>query len=199
MAHSEPANVDRAASRKTRVLLAATGSVTAMRFTLLCCQFSEFADVKAIATRPALHFIDRSVLPHNVPLYTDEDEWSNWKKVGDSVLHNELCRWADIMVIAPLSANTLAKIAVGLCDNLLTYIMRAWDYSKPIFVAPSMHRDLWQDRFTERHLKIIGDDLGISLIPAMPKGKTSRDFGNGVMPEISVIFGTVRRSVGWKP
>jgi phosphopantothenoylcysteine synthetase/decarboxylase len=48
--------------------------------------------------------------PKDVVLYTDEDEWSSWKKIGDSVLHIELRRWADILVIAPLSANTLGKV-----------------------------------------------------------------------------------------
>ena len=49
---------------------------------------------------------------------------------GDPVLHIELRKWADICLIAPLSANTLAKIANGLADNLLTSTLRAWDFSK---------------------------------------------------------------------
>ncbi|TKY65578.1 Phosphopantothenoylcysteine decarboxylase [Spatholobus suberectus] len=58
-------------------------------------------------------------------VYCDKHEWQIWNGIGDPVLHIELCRWADIMVIAPLSANTLGKIAGGLCDNLLTCIVRA--------------------------------------------------------------------------
>jgi len=64
----------------------------------------------------------------------DEDDWRSWKTVGDDVLHIELRRWADIMVIAPLSANTLAKVANGMCDNLLTCVVRAWDWQKPLLV-----------------------------------------------------------------
>ncbi len=64
----------------------------------------------------------------------DEDDWRSWKTVGDDVLHIELRRWADIMVIAPLSANTLAKVANGLCDNLLTCVVRAWDWQKLLLV-----------------------------------------------------------------
>jgi phosphopantothenoylcysteine decarboxylase len=63
-----------------------------------------------VATKSALHFVDRSSLPSEVILYTDDDEWSSWKKIGDEVLHIELRKWADIMVIAPLSANTLGKV-----------------------------------------------------------------------------------------
>lgn len=95
---------------KPRILLATTGSVAAIKFGILCHSFSEWGEVKAVATKSSLHFIDRTTLPREVTLYTDEDEWSSWKKIGDEVLHIELRRWADIMVIAPLSANTLGKV-----------------------------------------------------------------------------------------
>lgn len=54
--------------------------------------------------------------------------------MGDEVMHIELRRWADVLVIAPLSANSLAKLAHGLCDNLLTCVARAWDWKKPFVV-----------------------------------------------------------------
>lgn len=62
------------------------------------------------------------------------DEWRQWGSVGDPVLHMELRRWADTLVVAPLSANTLAKAAGGLCDNLLTCVVRAWDWQRPLLV-----------------------------------------------------------------
>lgn len=49
-----------------------------------------------------------------------------WKNRGDPVLHIQLRKWADYLLIAPLSANTLAKISNGICDNLLTLVCRAW-------------------------------------------------------------------------
>lgn len=97
-------------SRKPRILLAASGSVAAIKFGNLCHCFSEWAEVRAVVTKASLHFIDRASLPKDVSVYTDEDEWSTWNKIGDNVLHIELRRWADIMVIAPLSANTLGKV-----------------------------------------------------------------------------------------
>ncbi|KAK2968256.1 hypothetical protein RJ640_030306 [Escallonia rubra] len=197
MAFTGPANSDRepsqvnTAPRKPRILLAASGSVAAIKFGNLCSCFSEWAEVRAVATRASLHFIDRASLPKDVILYTDEEEWSTWTKIGDGVLHIELRRWADIMVIAPLSANTLGKIAGGLCDNLLTCIVRAWDYAKPLFVAPAMNTFMWNNPFTERHLMLI-DELGISLIPPVTKRLACGDYGNGAMAEPSLIFSTVR-------
>jgi len=98
------------APRKPRILLAASGSVAAVKFANLCHCFSEWADVRAVATSASLHFIDRASMPKDVTLYTDDNEWSSWMKLGDNVLHIELRKWADIMVIAPLSANTLGKV-----------------------------------------------------------------------------------------
>lgn len=114
------------ASRKPRILLAASGSVAAIKFANLCHCFSEWADVKAVATKASLQFIDKVSFPKDVDLYTDDHEWSVWKKVGDGVLHIELRRWADIMVIAPLSANTLGKV-ISLCIFLLI-IPSYWIY-----------------------------------------------------------------------
>ncbi|KAF5808629.1 putative phosphopantothenoylcysteine decarboxylase [Helianthus annuus] len=176
--------------RKPRVLLAASGSVAAIKFGNLCSCFSDWADVKAVATLPALHFIDKTTLPKDVILYTDEHEWSSWSKIGDRVLHIELRQWADVMVIAPLSANTLAKIAGGLCDNLLTCIIRAWDYEKPIFVAPAMNTYMWTNPFTERHLMTV-DELGMTLIPPVSNRLACGDYGTGAMAEPSLIFSTV--------
>jgi phosphopantothenoylcysteine decarboxylase len=95
---------------KPKILLAASGSVAAIKFDSLCRSFLEWAEVRAVATKSALHFINKKTIPRDVILYTDEAEWSSWKKIGDEVLHIELRKWADVMVIAPLSANTLAKV-----------------------------------------------------------------------------------------
>ncbi|ESQ48116.1 hypothetical protein EUTSA_v10021520mg [Eutrema salsugineum] len=179
------------APRKPRVLLAASGSVAAIKFGNLCHCFTEWAEVRAVVSKTSLHFLDKLSLPQEVTLYTDEDEWSSWNKIGDPVLHIELRRWADVLVIAPLSANTLGKIAGGLCDNLLTCIIRAWDYSKPLFVAPAMNTFMWNNPFTERHLLSL-DELGITLIPPIKKRLACGDYGNGAMAEPSLIYSTVR-------
>lgn len=188
---SEMKPVQNNAPRRPRILLAASGSVAAIKFANLCRSFTEWAEVKAVATKASLPFIDKASLPEDVILYTDEDEWSTWTKIGDSVLHIELRRWADIMIIAPLSANTLGKIAGGLCDNLLTCIVRAWDYDKPLFVAPAMNTLMWNNPFTEKHLMVI-DELGISLIPPVSKRLACGDYGNGAMAEPSLIYQAVR-------
>ncbi|CAM6094235.1 unnamed protein product [Calypogeia fissa] len=181
-------------ARRPRILLAASGSVAAIKFGILAQSLCDWADVKAIATKSALHFIDRASLPTSVTLYTDEEEWSSWNKIGDEVLHIELRRWADALVIAPLSANTLAKVAGGLCDNLLTCVVRAWDFQKPLFVAPAMNTFMWDSPFTRRHVAS-AQDLGITLISPISKKLACGDIGNGAMEEPSMIDATLRMAL----
>lgn len=69
------------------------------------------------------------------------------------MLHIELVRWADVLLIAPLSAHCLAKVANGLCDDLLTNVTRAWDPSKTLMLAPAMHASMWAHPHSAAHLQ----------------------------------------------
>ncbi|KAG2446273.1 hypothetical protein HXX76_000862 [Chlamydomonas incerta] len=139
--------------RRPQVLLAATGSVASIKVAALCRLLLEIGDVKLIATSSAKHFINEDDLPDAVkPILGDETEWRQWRAVGDPVLHIDLRRWADVLVVAPLSANSLAKMANGMADNLLTCVVRAWDFHKPLLVAPAMNTAMWASPFTARHL-----------------------------------------------
>lgn len=81
-----------------------------------------------MATKSALHFKQGFAdLSNDIIIYTDTDEWEMWNERNDPVLHVELRRWADCCLLAPLDANTMGKIANGLCDNLLTCVVRCWD------------------------------------------------------------------------
>ncbi len=102
---------------KPKVLLCCTGSVATIKAQELVESIGQFAEVQTVVTKAGEHFIKTQDL--NVKYYREEDEWEAWQKRGDKVLHIELRKWADILVIAPLDANTLAKIANGITDNLL--------------------------------------------------------------------------------
>ncbi|ORY51314.1 flavo protein [Rhizoclosmatium globosum] len=135
------------------------------------------ASIKVIATTHALHFFDRATVP--VPVLTEDDEWSAWTKRSDPVLHIDLRNWADIMVVAPLDANTLAKLAGGLCDNLLTCIL-------PCFMAPAMNTHMWNHPFTSKHLALV-NQTSYKVIPPISKLLACGDLGMGAMAEIGTI------------
>ena len=145
------------------VLIGATGSVAAVKVPALHeALLAAGHAVKIVATDAALHFFD----PAGLPVSGDADEWPAERyQRDDPVLHIELRKWADLFLLAPLDANTLAKLAVGLCDNCLTCVWRAWDPAKPVILAPAMNTLMWTNAFTKRHLRAIGADFGASHVP----------------------------------
>lgn len=97
-----------------KILLCCTGSVATIKVIDIIknLQLIGNVEIKVVFTKSAFHFCDVSKLHElGVPLYDDGKEWSTWQTRGDPVLHIELRKWADVMLIAPLGANTLAKIA----------------------------------------------------------------------------------------
>jgi phosphopantothenoylcysteine decarboxylase len=135
--------------------------------------------VKVVATAASLYFFDPAELdplpgppPRRNPevVVLDEDEWPGrdagrrWQR-GEAVLHVELRRWAEALVIAPLDANTLAKLACGLADNCLSCVWRAWEPARPVVLAPAMNTLMWQHPLTARHLRQLATDEGASPPP----------------------------------
>lgn len=95
-----------------KVLIGCCGSVAAIKLpNLLDDLLKHECQVQVVMTNHATHFVPLNSISPLVRVHTDEDEWSAWQKRGDPVLHIELGRWADVFVIAPLDANTLAKLA----------------------------------------------------------------------------------------
>lgn len=122
----------------------------------------------------------------DLPVATDALEWSLWEGRSDPVLHIELRRWADVLVIAPLSANTLAKIAGGLCDNLLTCVVRAWDMSKPLLFCPAMNTHMYDHPLTVTHIATL-KNIGYTEVPCISKRLVCGDVGNGAMASVDTI------------
>jgi phosphopantothenoylcysteine decarboxylase len=181
------------------LLLGVTGSVAALKTPELFAALRESGqEVKVVATKAALHFfdpraLDPTRLERNRDLVAlDEDEWpgpedGRLTQRGDPVLHIELRKWADLLVIAPLDANTLAKLANGLADNCLTCIYRAWDPSRPIVLAPAMNTMMWEHPATRRHLLQLAADAGASGAPAVMGLHAIIEWLNRACPRLRVI------------
>jgi phosphopantothenoylcysteine decarboxylase / phosphopantothenate---cysteine ligase len=137
--------------------------------------------VKVIMTPSAGDFVSKLTLstlsknPVLVDLF-DESSWAN---------HVMLGRWADVMIIAPLSANTLGKMANGLCDNLLlaTYLSATC----PVVAAPAMDEDMWHHPSVKENLGKIANH-GVKIIPVEKGELASGLFGDGRMAEPETIL-----------
>ncbi|XP_025923945.1 phosphopantothenoylcysteine decarboxylase isoform X12 [Apteryx rowi] len=115
-----------------------------------------------------------------------------WKGRSDPVLHIDLRRWADLMLVAPLDANTLAKLANGICDNLLTCVIRAWDLSKPLLFCPAMNTAMWEHPITAQQVEQL-KGFGYTEIPCVVKKLVCGDEGRGAMAEVWTIVENVKR------
>ncbi|XP_074863453.1 phosphopantothenoylcysteine decarboxylase isoform X1 [Carettochelys insculpta] len=177
--------------KKYRVLVGVTGSVAALKLPILVSKLLEIPglEVNVVTTERAKHFYSPQEIP--VTLYSDSDEWQLWKGRTDPVLHIDLRRWADLMLVAPLDANTLAKIANGICDNLLTCVIRAWDLSKPLLFCPAMNTAMWEHPITARQVKQL-KDFGYTEVPCVVKKLVCGDEGPGAMAEVCTIVEKVK-------
>jgi phosphopantothenoylcysteine decarboxylase len=143
-----------------KIVLGVTGSVAAIRIPLLYRELTRRGhEVRVVLTEHATYFFNPDAVPGAL-VFRDSDEWPKTKtgelyQPGDPVLHIELRRWAELLLVAPLDAHTLAKFALGLCDNLLTCLYRAWDRRRPILLAPAMNTLMWEHPATLRHLQLL--------------------------------------------
>jgi len=165
-----------------KILLGITGSIAAYKSILLVRQLVKAgAEVKVIMTPSARDFVTPLTLstlsknPVLIDLFSEE-AWAN---------HVMLGRWADVMLVAPLSCNTLAKMVSGQCDNLLlaTYLSATC----PVVVAPAMDEDMWHHPSTASNLEKLSS-FGNKIIPVEKGELASGLYGDGRMAEPESIM-----------
>ncbi len=163
--------------KKKKFLLAVSGSIAAYKAVYLLRSLIKLsAEVKVIMTQSATKFVSplsfSTLSGHEVFIdVTDGESWNN---------HVELGLWADAMIVAPATANTLAKMAHGISDNVIvtTYLSAKC----PVFFAPAMDRDMWQHPSTQNNIKTL-QSYGNHLIPVGDGELASGLKGKGRMAE----------------
>ncbi|EMD40190.1 hypothetical protein CERSUDRAFT_151213 [Gelatoporia subvermispora B] len=172
----------------THVVLITTGSVASIKAPLIVAELLSYENVavQVVATKASLSFFDaHAVEQAGATLWRDEDEWAEdgGYRRGDPILHIELRRWADIVLIAPCSANTLSKIAHGLCDNLATSLLRALAPTTPTYVFPAMNTLMYMHPLTAEHLRVVQEVIGYAVVGPIGKALACGDIGMGAMTE----------------
>ena len=172
--------------RNLRILLLISGSIAAVRIPLLVSKLvKEDYTVKCVVTNNAEKIIQPlslSILSRNKCI-VDADQW-NYKR--SKPLHIDLCEWADILVIAPLTATSLSKWVYGNAEGLVSSILIA--NTKPIIVAPAMNTNMWMNpAVTSNYKKLKKFKNTLSLEPL--KGLLACDqFGIGKIPTNDLIL-----------
>lgn len=160
-----------------KIILGVTGSIAAYKAALLTrLMVKKGAEVRVIMTPAAKQFISPLTLAtlSKNPVWVDLMDEHTWHN------HVELSLWADLMVVAPASANTLAKLATGQCDNLLlaTYLAAR----APVWVAPAMDVDMYHHPATQKNLQTL-KDIGLRVLPVGHGELASGLEGDGRMAE----------------
>ncbi|MDX1943201.1 MAG: bifunctional phosphopantothenoylcysteine decarboxylase/phosphopantothenate--cysteine ligase CoaBC [Saprospiraceae bacterium] len=178
--------------RGKKILLGVTGSIAAYKTAFLIrLLVKSGAEVKVLMTKAATTFITPltlSTLSKN-PVFTEvasEESWNN---------HVELGLWADAIIIAPLTATTLAKLASGISDNIIvaTYLSARC----PVFFAPAMDVDMWHHPTTQENVKRL-QSIGNQLIPVEHGELASGLIGEGRMAEPEHIMDFLNEFLGKK-
>jgi phosphopantothenoylcysteine synthetase/decarboxylase len=185
------------------LLLGVTGSVATTLIPKLLTKLGDY-NVKLIFTEKARYFLsddefDTISGSPNHPLsfsnksFEDRDEWeySSYHK-HDTIRHIELATWADLFAIVPCTANTIGKIANGICDNLLTSAVMAYPYArkfgdgfKPLIIAPAMNTEMLWNPATQRNLHILKEN--IYIIDPQVKMLACGTEGIGALADLDVI------------
>jgi phosphopantothenoylcysteine decarboxylase/phosphopantothenate--cysteine ligase len=174
-------------SRKPRVVLGVSAGIAAYKVCELLRRLTESGhDVRVVPTRDALRFVGEptwAALSGN-PVATEV-----WSDV-DEVPHVRLGQEADLVFVAPATANTLAKAAHGLADDLLTNTLLT--ARCPVVFAPAMHTEMWEHPATQANVATLRARGNLVLEPASGR-LTGKDTGKGRLPEPAELFEAARR------
>jgi len=169
-----------------KILIAITGGIAAYKINTLVRDFiKNGAEVQVILTPSAKEFVS----PLTLSTLSKRKVFSEFSSQdGEWNSHVDLALWADVMLVAPCTANTLAKMVNGICDNLViaTYLSAKC----PVFIAPAMDLDMYIHLSTERNLKLV-KEYGNIIIPSEEGELASGLVGKGRMAETETIYKTI--------
>ena len=178
------------------ILIGVSSSIAAYRIPNLVSQLRKQGhEIQTMVSEHATAFVAPQALAvmSKNPCLTDTDEWNNTERV----LHIEMAKWCDVFLIAPLTANTLAKIANGFCDNLLTSTVRALG-EKALLLAPAMNTAMWENPLTARHIRQTAEIYNLTLIRPVAKKLADGDEGMGGLADDETIIHALDKISGGK-
>jgi phosphopantothenoylcysteine decarboxylase/phosphopantothenate--cysteine ligase len=177
-----------------KILLAVTGSIASYKsFDVARLLVKNGHEVRVILTKGALEFIRpetfRYIGVEATYLPTDDFVPGNLSQ-GSTVLHIELTKWADKLVIAPASANTIARLAMGITSDLLTSVFLAYG-NKPVLIFPAMNTQMWSNQRVQEHVSKLETLAHVGIINPVSGLLACGDIGAGKFPEVNAVVDLV--------
>ena len=147
-------------------------------------------EVRCVLTERGAHFITPMTL---AALSENQVFTTLWDLKDEAEMgHIQLSREADLIVIAPATADLLAKMAAGICDDLATALLLATD--KPVLAAPAMNVRMWQHAATRRNIATLRGD-GVTVLEPDEGPMACGEFGPGRLPEPEAILAAIRHQL----
>lgn len=169
------------------ILIGITGGIAAYKACELIRLFKKnHANVKVVVTPNAFEFVTELTLETLSQNQVFSDQFDTNEKKPE---HIALCDWADVFVIAPASANTLGKIANGICDNLLTSLACA--FQKQIFAAPAMNTGMYENKAVQKNIETLKQS-GVKIIEPDTGFLACGTDGKGRLADINEIYNTIK-------
>lgn len=176
-----------------RILLAVTGSIAAYKVAELTSQLSKLDyDIHILMTDSATQFITPltlQVLSKNL-VHIDVME----EKIAERINHIDLGKETDLFIIVPASANTIAKLANGLADNMVTATALALPTHIPKLIAPAMNTKMYNNPITQRNLTTL-KEIGYREITPKSALLACGDIGRGALADLETIIQTIKESL----
>ena len=180
--------------RDKRIILGVTGSIAAFKAADLASKLTQAgAQVDVILTAGAQRFVTPLTFAALTGRAVHSELWATDAGADGHIAHVRLGEQADLMLITPATAHTLAKLAHGLADNLLT--VTALAARCPLLLAPAMDGGMYDHPATQANLQTLSD-RGVTLITPNAGRFASGLGGQGRLPEPPVLLGHVRRALG---
>jgi phosphopantothenoylcysteine decarboxylase/phosphopantothenate--cysteine ligase len=172
---------------KSKVLFIMTGSIACYKACQVISRLVQNGcEVQVVATSAALQFVGAATLEGLSGRPVESDVYAAGSVMG----HIHLIRWADVILVAPATANYINKIAQGLGDDLATTLFLAHDFKKPFLIAPAMNTSMYEHPITARHMKELSA-MGITLLDAASGTLACGESGQGKLLDPDLILAAV--------
>ena len=175
--------------KNKKILVGITGGIAAYKIPNLIRELIKLeTEVKVVLTEEATKF----VTPYTLKILSKNDVFIDQFELTDEdgIIHTSLANWPDLYVIVPATANSIAKITYGICDNLVTLFPLS--SKSKILIVPSMHTNMYENEITQKNIQIL-KERGFYVLEPETGELAGGDIGKGRLPEIErIIFEIIK-------